>query len=337
MAINISVRDIRINKSSQHIRSYHCLKKGLILFSAFILVCQNKEISCFPGETWQTHWFSKHKCDGGWCKIRHTQGIHTTLSCRLKLRQWSEEQSTLQCFEGLKNLIHLCLPLGNFFLIFACKTWFKDLNDFFFPLKIACQNNTCFRWPHGRHGNCANPSHWYYSPPSIYHVCAFKRLKKPLGFVIGYFFLYPSLKNSGTIIQSVSILGEAVQGEEHHFCSPDFCTGLTNPEPLGKGVIRSWVLPYALIHLVANRAKETTEISIAGSPTTIHPSQTQTWKILQEWGFGKVTTLYLNDDLFGQGFQEESCTAAVPKELSTSQSAHFILPFHSLKKHGSIL
>lgn len=133
---------------------------------------------------------------------------------------------------GLKIWYFYICHWSNFFLIFAHKRWFKDLNDFFSPLKIACQNNTCFWWPHGRHGNCANPSHWYHSPPSIYHVCVFKRLKKPSRFCDRIFFSFTSvLKIVGKLFNVYPFLEWQCKGK-HHCCTPDSFTGLANPEPL---------------------------------------------------------------------------------------------------------
>lgn len=107
--------------------------------------------------------------------------------------------------------IYIC-HLSNFFLIFAHKRWFKDLNDFF-SLKIACQNNTRFCWPYGDTGIV--PIH--HTDTRVHPVptmsVLLKGKKNPLGFVIGYFFLYLSLKNSRKILQSISILGEAMRGE----------------------------------------------------------------------------------------------------------------------------
>lgn len=99
-------------------------------------------------------------------------------------------------------------------------------------LKTARQNNTRFCWPQGRHVNCANPSHWYHSQPSIYHVCAFKRLKKPSRFCDRILFSFISvLKIGGKLYNLYPFLERQCKGK-HHCCTPDFFTGLTSPEPL---------------------------------------------------------------------------------------------------------
>lgn len=213
MVTDISVRDIRINKSSKHIRSYHCLKKGLIMFSAFILVDQNKKNQLFPrGDMTDTRIFKTQM----WWRLVQNQTYsrnpqRPVLQTEVKAMKWGTKHTAM--FQGAEKPDTSVSATGvNFFWSFLTKDDLRIWMIFFPPLKIACQNNTCFCWPHGRHGNCVNPSHWYHSPPSIYHVCSFlKGYKNPLAFVI--FFLYLSLKNSGKIIQCVSILGEATQGE----------------------------------------------------------------------------------------------------------------------------
>lgn len=232
MVTDISVRDIRINKSSKHIRSYHCLKKGLIMFSAFILVDQNKKNQLFPrGDTTDTRIFKTQM----WWRLVQNQTYsrnpqRPVLQTEVKAMKWGTKHTAM--FQGAEKPDTSVSATGvNFFWSLLTKDDLRIWMIFFSPLKIACQNNTCFCWPHGRHGNCANPSHWYHSPPSIYHVCSFlKGYKNPLAFVI--FFSFTSvLKIVGKLYNVYPFLERQRKGK-HHCCTPDSFTGLANPEPL---------------------------------------------------------------------------------------------------------
>lgn len=99
------------------------------------------------------------------------------------------------------------------------------------PLKTACQNNACFCWPHGKHRNCANPSRWCHCPRSIYHVCAFKRLKKLLVLWKDISSFISVLKIAGNLYNLYPYLERQCRGK-HHCWTPNFLKGLTKTKPL---------------------------------------------------------------------------------------------------------
>lgn len=188
MAINISVRDIRINKALS-ISGHTTVWRKCLYCSQLLFWFAKTKKSAVSQERYDRHtdFQNTNVMEAG---AKSVIPKESTVPCPADCSRGNEVGNKAHCnvLRSTKTwYIYVC-HWSNFFLIFAHKRWFKDLNDFFFPLEIACQNNTRFCWPHGRHGNCANPSHWYHSPPSIYHVCAFKTLKKPSRFCDRIFF-----------------------------------------------------------------------------------------------------------------------------------------------------